>query len=319
MIGYPVIVYAVRRVASGVVLLLGISLLAFVLLHLAAGGNTARNILGDAATPEQIAQTERELGLDQPVLVQYGNWLLTALRGDLGHSYFTPQSVTQAVTDALPVSLSVLVPVVVVSGVAAFVLGLLCAVRRGWLDRAVQVMSTVLDAVPNFLVAVFLATLLGVQLRLFPAVGYVSPGQSVLAWMATLVLPVTALAVGAIAGIAQQVRSAAIGVLRQDYVRTLRSRGLSQRRIVLTSVLRNSSTTGLTVLGLQFVGLLGGSVVIEQVFALPGLGTLAVTNTTRGDLPLVMGVVVAAVAIVIVVNLVVDLVVVWLNPKARLQ
>jgi peptide/nickel transport system permease protein len=129
----------------------------------------------------------------------------------------------------------------------------------------------------------------GVQLGLFPAVGYVSPGQSVPAWLATLVLPVTALALGAIAGVAQQVRSAAIGVLRQDYVRTQRSRGLSQRRIVLTSVLRNSSTTGLTMLGLQFVGLLGGSVVIEQVFALPGLGTLAVTNTTRGDLPLVMG------------------------------
>jgi peptide/nickel transport system permease protein len=311
--------YIARRVASGVVLLFGISLLAFVLLNLAAGGNTARNILGDAATPEQIAQTERELGLDQPVLVQYWNWLLDALRGDLGHSYYTPQSVTQAVTDALPVSLSVLVPVVVVSGVAAFAIGLLCAVRRGWLDRAVQVVSTVVDAVPNFLVGVFLATLLGVQLALFPAVGYVSPSQSVLAWMATLVLPVTALALGAIAGIAQQVRSAAIGVLRQDYVRTLRSRGLSQRRIVLTSVLRNSSTTGLTMLGLQFVGLLGGSVVIEQVFALPGLGTLAVTNTTRGDLPLVMGVVVAAVAIVIAVNLLVDLVVAWLNPKARLQ
>jgi peptide/nickel transport system permease protein len=311
--------YIARRVASGVVLLFGISLLAFVLLNLAAGGNTARNILGDAATPEQIAQTERELGLDQPVLVQYWNWLLDALRGDLGRSYFTPQSVTQAVTDALPVSLSVLVPVVVVSGVAAFAIGLLCAVRRGWLDRAVQVVSTVVDAVPNFLVGVFLATLLGVQLALFPAVGYVSPSQSVLAWAVTLVLPVTALSLGAIAGVAQQVRSAAIGVLRQDYVRTLRSRGLSQRRIVLTSVLRNSSTTGLTMLGLQFVGLLGGSVVIEQVFALPGLGTLAVTNTSKGDLPLVMGVVVAAVAIVIAVNLLVDLVVAWLNPKARLQ
>jgi peptide/nickel transport system permease protein len=311
--------YIARRVAAGVVLLFGISLLAFVLLNLAAGGNTARNILGEAATPEQIAQTERELGLDQPVLVQYWRWLLDAVAGDLGRSYFTPQSVTQAVADALPVSLSVLVPVVVVSGVAAFALGLLCAVRQGWLDRAVQVVSTVVDAVPNFLVGVFLATLLGVQLALFPAVGYVSPTQSVLAWMATLVLPVTALALGAIAGIAQQVRSAAIGVLRQDYIRTLRSRGLSQRRIVLTSVLRNSSTTGLTMLGLQFVGLLGGSVVIEQVFALPGLGTLAVTNTTKGDLPLVMGVVVAAVAIVIAVNLLVDLVVAWLNPKARLQ
>jgi peptide/nickel transport system permease protein len=311
--------YIARRVASGVVLLFGISLLAFVLLNLAAGGNTARNILGDAATPEQIAQIERELGLDQPVLVQYWDWLLGALRGDLGRSYYTPQSVTQAVTDALPVSLSVLVPVVLISGVAAFAIGLLCAVRRGWLDQAVQVVSTVVDAVPNFLVGVFLATLLGVQLALFPAVGYVSPSQSVLAWAVTLVLPVTALSLGAIAGIAQQVRSAAIGVLRQDYIRTLRSRGLSQRRIVLTSVLRNSSTTGLTMLGLQFVGLLGGSVVIEQVFALPGLGTLAVTNTTRGDLPLVMGVVVAAVAIVIAVNLLVDLVVAWLNPKARLQ
>ncbi|WP_432536366.1 ABC transporter permease [Kineococcus arenarius] len=313
------ITYIVRRLASAVVLLFGISLIAYLMLGLAAGGDTARTILGDAATPEQITALEADLGLDQPLLVQYWNWLVSALQGDLGRSYFTSQGVTQAVTDALPVSLSVLIPVVVISGVVAFAVGLLCALRRGWLDRAFQVLSTLVDAVPNFLVGVFLATLLGVQLALFPAVGYVSPERSVFAWAATLVLPVTALALGAVAGVAQQVRSAAIGVLRQDYVRTLRSRGLSQRRIVLTSVLRNSSTTGFTMLGLQFVGLLGGSVVIEQVFALPGLGTLAVTNTTKGDLPLVMGVIVAAVTIVIIVNLAVDLVVAWLNPKARLR
>ncbi|MEZ0164391.1 ABC transporter permease [Kineococcus sp. LSe6-4] len=310
--------YVLRRLVSAVVLLFAITFFAFVLLTLAAGGDTARNVLGDAATPEQITQLNADLGLDQPVLVQYWNWLLGALQGDLGRSWFTSQGVTEAVADALPVSLSVLLPVIVVSGVVAFTIGLLCAVRRGWLDRTFQVLSTLADAVPNFLVGVFLATLLGVQLALFPAVGYVSPERSLYAWAATLVLPVTALSIGAVAGVAQQVRSAAIGVLRQDYVRTLRSRGLSQRRIVLTSVLRNSSTTGFTMLGLQFVGLLGGSVVVEQVFALPGLGTLAVTNTSRGDLPLVMGVIVAAVTIVVLVNLVVDLVVAWLNPKARL-
>ena len=311
--------YLARRLATGAALLVVISLVAFVLLRTAAGDSIARNILGDTATPDQILAKERELGLDRPVLAQYLDWVSGAVRGDLGRSFYTPQSVTAALADALPVSLSLVLSVLVVSGVLAFAIGLTCAVRRGWLDRTFQVVSTAVDAVPNFLVGLFLATLLGVQLAWFPAVGYVSPERSVLAWAISLALPVTALALGAIAGVAQQVRSAAIAVLRQDYVRTLRSRGLSERRILLTSVLRNSSTTGLTMLGLQFVGLLGGSVVIEQVFALPGIGSLAVTNTTKGDLPLVMGVVVATVLIVIVVNLVVDLVVAWLNPKARLR
>lgn len=313
------IAYLLRRLLAGVVLLFGISVLAFVLLNLAAGSGTARNILGDAATPQQVAALEHQLGLDQPVVVQYWHWLTGALHGDLGRSWYTTQSVTSALATAFPVTMSVLVPVVVVSAVVSFAVGLVCAVQRGWLDRTIQVVSVLVDAVPNFLVAVFLTTLLGVQLALFPAVGYVSPQRSVAGWIATLALPVAALALGAVAGIAQQVRSAALGVMRQDYVRTLRSRGLSQRRIVLTSVLRNSSTTGFTMLGLQFVGLLGGSVAVEQVFALPGLGTLAVQNTTRGDLPLVMGVIMAVVTIVIIVNLVVDLVVAWLNPKARLS
>jgi peptide/nickel transport system permease protein len=158
-----------------------------------------------------------------------------------------------------------------------------------------------------------------IQLGWFPATGYTDFTTDPAAWARSLVLPVTALTVVAIAGIAQQVRSSMITTLRQDYVRTLRSRGVPESRVVLVHALRNSSTTGLTALAVQVVGILGGAVVIEQIFALPGLGSLAVEASVRADVPLVLGTVLAYVVIVVVVNLLVDLAVAWLNPKVRLS
>ena len=138
-------------------------------------------------------------------------------------------------------------------------------------------------------------------------------------WARSLILPVVALTIVGIAGVAQQVRSATIATLDRDFVRTLRSRGLSEKRIILVNVLRNASTTGLTALAIQVVGILGGAVVVEQIFALPGLGSLAIEATARADLPIILGTVLAYVLIVVIVNLLVDLAVAWLNPKVRLS
>lgn len=309
--------FLLRRFVSALVLLLAVSFIVYVMLYPAAG-NIAANVLGENASQEQIALKARELGVDRPLLVQYGNWLLDAFQGNLGNSYYTSQPVWEALSIRLPVTVSLVVLVMLFSGLLAFAAGTYAAVRRGWVDRVMQLVSTFGDALPNFIIALFLVTLLAIQSGIFPATGFTPITESPSGWALSLTLPVIALTIGSFAGVVQQVRSATITVLEQDYVRTLRSRGLSERRIVLTSVLRNSSTNGMTALAVQVVGILGGAVVIEQVFALPGLGSLAIESTARTDLPVVIGVVMAFVLIVVIVNLLVDLAVAWLNPKVRL-
>lgn len=308
--------FIAKRIAAAVILLFAVSFITYMLLYPAAG-NVAANILGENATQEQAAQLSAEMGLDRPLLVQYGDWLLSALMGDLGASYFTSQPVWAMIASRLPVTLSVLIPVMLLTAILAFGLGSWAAVRRGSTDRALQFVSTIGDALPNFIIAVFLVTLLAIQAGWFPATGYTAPGDSLSGWVSSIALPVIALTIGGISAVFQQVRSAALGVMQNDYVRTLRSRGLSERRIILTSVMRNSATNGVTALGVQVVGILGGAVVIERVFALPGLGSLAVEGAQRTDLPIVIGTVMAFVLIVVIVNLCVDLIVAWINPKVR--
>ena len=297
--------FLAKRIALALSQLLTISVIAFTLLYLSSEG-IARAILGEQATEEQVALKTAELGLDRPLAVRYVEWLGGALTGDLGRSYFTPQEVIDALLARLPVTLSLIITVTIISAIIAFGLGVAAAVYRGWLDRVVQVLSVVGYAVPGFLIALFLVVVFALNLRIVPATG---PGS--------LGLAIAAISVGAIASVAQQVRGAMIDVLRADYVRTLRSRGLSELEIVFKHALRNASGTGITVLGLQFVGLLGAAIVVEQIFALQGLGTVAITYTTRGDIPVVMGLIIVTSLIVATVNLAVDLLVGVLNPKAR--
>ncbi|WP_110590042.1 ABC transporter permease [Microbacterium suaedae] len=310
--------FLVKRLASAVSLVFGASLIVFLMLS-PAFGDIAFNVLGENATPEQAAELNAELGLDRPLVVQYFQWLLGAFQGDLGESLFTTQSVWTALTVRMPVTVALVVLVTVLSGIIGFAIGIAAAVKRGWIDRVLQFVATLGDALPAFIIALFLVTLLAIQLGVLPATGYTSFADDPAAWARSLTMPVVALTVVAVAGVAQQVRSSMIAMLRQDFVRTLRSRGLSETRVVLAHVLRNASTTGLTALAVQVVGILGGAVVIEQIFALPGLGSLAVEASARTDVHVVLGTVTAYVVIVVIVNLLVDLAVAWLNPKVRLS
>ncbi|MBC7278083.1 ABC transporter permease [Nocardioides sp.] len=310
--------FLVKRLGSAVSLLFGASIIVFLMLS-PAFGDIAFNVLGENATPEQAAQLNTELGLDQPLIIQYTQWLLGALTGDLGTSLYSTQTVSAALAARMPVTVALVVLVTLLSGVLGFAIGVAAAIKRGWLDRALQFIATLGDALPAFIVALFLVTLFAIQLGIFPATGYTKFSTDPAAWARSMTLPVLALTVVAVAGVAQQVRSSMIAVLRQDFVRTLRSRGLSETRVVLGHVLRNASTTGLTSLAVQVVGILGGAVVIEQIFALPGLGSLAVQASGRSDVHVVLGTVTAYVVIVVVVNLLVDLAIAWLNPKVRLS
>ena len=208
------------------------------------------------------------------------------------------------------------VSIVLISLVATG-LGMFAATRRGWADRAVQFGAVLGNAVPGFIIGVLLVWIFAIELGWLPAISQIAPGVSPAVWVASLTLPVIALVINGVASAAQQIRSAFIKQLEMDYVRTLRSRGISEKEILFKHVLRSAAPAGLTVLSLQFISLLGGVVIIESIFAIPGLGRLAVTATTMSDLPLVMGVVVYTVVIVILVNLVVDILNGWLNPKVR--
>ena len=310
--------FILRRLGSGLLLLVVISAFAYLLLSL-PGTDVGRHALGPAAPQDAVDAHNAGLGLDRPVAVRYLDWLTSALQGDFGRSWFTSEDVTLALANRLPVTLSLMVGVTLVTTVVSFVLGVWAGVRRGAVDRAVQMVSVLGYALPGFLVTLIIVLVFAVQLGWFPAIGYTPLSQSFSGWLATVTLPILSLSIAGIAGVSQQVRSSVIDVMGRDYVRTLRARGLPASRVIFRHVLRNAATPGLTVLGMQFVGLLGGAVIVEQIFGLPGIGAMTVQYTTRGDIPVIMGVVMVTVIVVIVINLLVDVLVAWLNPKARVS
>jgi peptide/nickel transport system permease protein len=307
-----------RRLVACAVLVVMIATVTF-LLAFSSTGNVARNLLGESATQDQIAAKNAELGLDRPLLAQFGAWAEQAARGDLGISWFTNEPVSQAIANRLPVTLSMVILAVSLTALISVCLGVAAAVRGGWMDRVIQVLSVLGFALPNFWVALVLVVFLSVTLGVLPATGYVRLSESPGGWASALVLPVASLVIGSTASAAQQVRGAVIDVLRQDFVRTLRARGISPRSVLFRHALRNAASPALTVLSLQFIALLGGAVVIEKVFAIPGLGTLTINAALQGDVPVLMGVVVTLVVLVVIVNLVIDIVSGWVNPKVRVQ
>ncbi|KRE70247.1 ABC transporter permease [Arthrobacter sp. Soil762] len=310
------ITFILKRLGSGLVVLFAVSILVFSLLYVSSG-SIARNILGDQATPDQLAVKEAELGLDQPIITRYFSWLTGALQGDLGTSWFTSEPVSSALATRIPVTMTMVIAAMVLISIIATLIGVAAAVKRGWVDRVVQIGAIIGDSVPGFVIGIILVTILAIQMGVFPATSTISPGVGADAWVLSLTLPVIALLINGVTGGAQQIRSAVIKQLERDYVRTLRSRGIGEREVLFKHVLRSAAPAGLTVLSLQLIGMLGGVVIIEQIFALPGMGPLAVAATSQSDQPVVMGVVMYTVAVVIVVNLIVDLLNGWLNPKVR--
>lgn len=307
-----------RQTIAGLVLIFVVSAITFALIY-SDGDRIARVILGATATEEQVSVRAEQLGLHEPLPVQFVTWLGNALSGDLGRSLYNNEPVIDSLMVRIPVTLSLVIGTLLVTLILSFAFGLYSAYKGGWVDTVLQFLGVVGFAMPNFLVAILLVVVFSISLKLLPATGYVPPSQSVDGWLIALILPVAALTSGTVAAAAQQIRGAVIDVLRQDYIRTLRSRGIPRAAIYLRHALKNASGPGLTIISLQFIGTLGGAVVIERVFALPGLGTMVIDSALRSDIPVIMGVVLFTVVVVVIVNLVVDLVIAWTNPKVRLS
>jgi peptide/nickel transport system permease protein len=318
VVRHPVTRIVVRRLALAVPLLLVVSALSFLLLSLAPG-DAANQILGPHATADQYAALRRSLGLNLPLYDQYWHWLRHALTGDLGTSLITGQPVIQAIWQRFPVTLSLIVGSLLVTIVIGVGLGVFSAIRGGRIGKLADGLSLVGYALPSFWVGAELIALFAVKLTWFPATGYVPPSQSPVEWLHSLVLPVFALSLYGIAVTARQAREAMLGALASEHIRIAWANGLPARSIFFRHALRNASIPVLTVLGLVAVALLGGAVFVENVFALPGLGSLVVNAATQGDLPVVQGVAVYLTVFVVLINLLIDLAYSWLNPKVRVR
>jgi len=305
-----------HRLATGLVLLLVVSAVTFVLTALVPG-DPARAILGLNAPQEAYEALRIKLGLDHPIWVQYANYMSGVFQGSLGTSLTSNEPVTKVLGQRVPVTLSLVVLTTIFCAVLGLLLGTLSAIRGGVLGRIVDVLSLAGLALPSFWVALVLVAVLAVQLRAFPATGYISLTDSPGLWLWSLTLPVVALGLSGVSTVAKQTRDAMLEVLDRDYIRTLRANGLSQRSIIWRHALRNASIPVTTVLGLVFVSLLSGAVFAEAVFVLPGLGLLAVSATHRHDVPIIEGIALYFTVMVVIANLAIDLLYGLLNPKVR--
>jgi peptide/nickel transport system permease protein len=280
-------------------------------------GDPAVVLAGDYASEQRIAEIRQIYGLDQPFVIQYGVWLLHALEGNLGRSLLTSQPVAELILYRLPNTILIAVYALVIAGVVGISLGVLAATRSGTrIDSVITSLASLGVALPSFWLAMILVATLSLQLHWFPTTGAVPLTTNPRAALMHATLPAVALAVGVIAELARQVRSALIEVLNSQYIRTLRAKGLSAGAVLWKHGLRNISVTLLTLLGLQVNRLFSGAVVIEAVFAIPGVGSLVATSALNKDFPVVQGVVLVLVVIVILINLLVDVLNALLDPRA---
>ena len=311
--------YIARRVLALIPLLIIVSFIVFSLSQLLPG-DPARVIAGgQKATPEGIAKARKDLHLDKPFVQQYGIWLGNAVRGDLGTSFFDHETVAQSIAQRFPVTLSLALGALVLTILIGLPLGILAAVKQGsFIDRMVTASSSVALAMPDFWLGMILLLIFAVNLQVLPSRGYVPLTVSPAAWATHLYLPWIAMGVPGGAGLARQVRGAMIDALEQDYVRTAESKGLRRRLVIFKHALKNASLAPITVLGIGFAYMLGGSVIIEQIFTLNGMGRYFYLALFNKDLPVIQGVVLLSALIFVVLNLAVDIFYAYLNPKVRL-
>lgn len=305
-----------RRFVLVIPMVIVVSVIMFLLASLVPG-DQARAILGENATPESLAALREQLGLNLPWYHQYLNWAQNALQGDLGSSIYNGEPVVSILAGRFPVTASLALLSTLVIAVAGISLGLLSALRGGVLGRILDAVSLFGLAVPSFAIAILLVSVFAVTVRIFPATGYAPIAGGIGPWIWALVLPVVALSLGGTTLVAKQMRDSAKEALNKDYVRFLRANGVGEASIILRHVLKNASIPSITILGIGAVAALTGTVFIENVFVLPGLGSLATQVTLNNDLPVLLGIGVLFTLFAVVISLVVDLLYGVLNPKVR--
>jgi peptide/nickel transport system permease protein len=309
--------FALRRIAATIPVIALVAVVVFSLLYFAPG-DPAIVIAGDQATPEQIQQVRVNLGLDQPFWVRFGIWISGVLRGDLGTSLISNTPVATLIAQRLEPTVSLMVLTLLWSVIVAVPLGVLAAWKRGTaIDRLVMAFGILGFSVPVFVFAYCLSYVFAIDLRWVPIQGYVPLSRGILPWLNSLALPAIALGSSYVALISRIGRATLIEILQQDYIRTARAKGASATNILFAHALKNAAVPIVTVIGIGVGLLIGGAVVTETVFALPGLGRLTADAILRRDYPVIQGVVLLFSFTYVLVNLAVDLIYPLLDPRIR--
>lgn len=301
--------YIIKRLLQGILVVLAVSIILFAIMQMMPG-DPILLICGDRVSPEIQAQVRAEWGLDQPVVVQYLNWLSHALRGDFGQSIITGQDAWTLIQSRLPYTLLLSGLALVLQYLIGVPIGLLAAYKRGSLfDRVVVWVSTILWSVPGFWLGVILVLIFSVTLGVLPVSGFSGP--------ASLVLPLCALVIPGLASVIRMARADAMDVLYEKMVVTAYAKGLNNRRVLLGHVLRNAMIPTTIMFFLSLPWVVGGSVVIEKIFAWPGMGQLLWSSITKQDYPMVQGIVIIIALLTVISNTIGDLLTGWLDPRIR--
>ncbi len=309
--------YAAKRVAATIPVMAIVAFLVFSLLYIAPG-DPAAIIAGDQATPADVDRIRESLGLDRPFVVRFAEWVWRVLNGDLGQSIFTNLSVTHMIGQRIQPTVSLMVLTLILTICVAVPMGVAAAAKQGtWIDRLVMMVSVSGFSVPVFVVGYLMAYVFALQLDLFPVQGYTPIANGIGPWLSNLVLPVVTLSAAFVALIARVTRATMLEVLSQDYVRTARAKGVSQRPVLFVHALKNAAVPVITVIGLGVASLIGGAVVTESVFAIPGVGRLIVDAILRRDYPVIQGCVLMFSFLYVLVNLGVDLLYTVFDPRIR--
>jgi len=309
--------YIVRRILATIPVMAVVAIFVFALLYLSPG-DPAAIIAGDTATVEDILRIRAKLGLDQPVYIQFGTWVWRLLHGDLGISIFTNLPVAKLIEQRLEPTAALSLATLIVSVLVAIPMGVLAAWRAGsWIDRAVMVFAVLGFSVPVFVLAYILIYVFAIWADVLPVQGYVSITQGIRPFLSHIILPSIALGMIFAALIARITRASMLDVLAQDYIRTAQAKGLSSGQVLIGHALKNAAVPIVTVIGIGVALLIGGVVVTETVFAIPGLGRLTVDAILRRDYPIIQGIILIFSAAYVLINLLVDLSYTLIDPRIR--
>jgi peptide/nickel transport system permease protein len=313
-----VIGYTLRRLGYGAVVMLLVTVFTFVIMRLVPGDAVSLQLQETGASAEEVAALQAEFGLDQSVWVQLGQWLAGAVRGDLGTSFYGGEPVIDLFMARVPVTVGLGLLAMLVGALIGIALGVVAAVTRGSMtDSAVRIFAVAFLSVPNFVVALLLLTALAIWFAWSPPIVYAGPGEDLGGWLQQIAIPVFALGTGGMAAMARMTRSSMLESLGSDYIRTVRAKGVRERTIVLKHALRNSTIAVLTLLGLELATILGGTVIIEQMFAIPGTGQLVYTAVLDRDYPVVVACTIFYAALFVVTIIVIDLLYALVDPRIR--
>ena len=308
-----------RRLAGAIPILLIVSLITFAMIHLIPG-DPATAIAGMSATAEQIANIRHDLGLDQPLLSQLWHWYAALARGDLGRSLLLGQPVLQATMLRLPVTLALSAYALLITLLIGLGTGIIAALRQNtWIDQAAMVIAMIGISLPNFYLGLLMIILFAVDLRWLPTGGYIPLATDPLGWLATSTMPAISLALLLAGLLARITRSTMLEVLRQDYIRTARAKGLPNRQVILKHALSNALIPITTVIGIIVSLLISGSVVTETLFSIPGIGQLLTQAVLNRDYPMVQGGLLITTALLVLINIAVDVCYALLDPRVRYE